>query len=112
MVVHKIKPDRFGEWPIVKFWYTKKKGQTIEQIIDTDLDWFLWAVTTFQNVTPSQAEYFKKKTGKSLNPILIQDVEPYEYQKGDTEEMYMDICRSQDLHGTIRKYKGEQLSLF
>ena len=110
--MHTIPKDRFGEWPIKFWWYTKKAGQTMEEVIDTDLDWFLWAVCTFQNVTPTQAEYFKKKTGKTLNKRLIQDVEPYEYVKGDTEEMYMEICRTQDLHGTIRKWRGEQLLLF
>ena len=103
--MHKIPKDRFGEWPIKFWWYTKKKGMTME-------DWFLWAVCTFQNVTPEQAEYFKKRTGKTLNSRLIQDVEPYEYKTGDTEEMYMEICRTQDLHGTLRKWRGEQLNLF
>ena len=65
-----------------------------------------------QNVTPKQAEYFYQKTGKKLNPKLIQDVEPYEWVRGDTEEMYMEICNTQDLHGTIRKWRGEQGSLF
>lgn len=110
--MHKIDKNRFGEWPIVSWWYTKKKGLTIEETIDKDLDWFLWAVCAFQNVTPAQAEYFYKKTGKKLNPKLIQNVEPYEWVKGDTEEMYMEICNTQDLHGTIRKYRGEQLSMF
>lgn len=110
--MHKIPKDRFGEWPIKFWWYTKKKGMTMEEVIDKDLDWFLWAVCTFQNVTPEQAEYFKKRTGKTLNSRLIQDVEPYEYKTGDTEEMYMEICRTQDLHGTLRKWRGEQLNLF
>ena len=101
--------NRKGEWPIVRFWYTKKKGQTIEEIIDKDLSWFLWAVTTFQNVTPKQAEYFFKKTGKKLNSILIQDVEPYEWKLGDSENLYMELCENQDLTKTLRKYRGEQL---
>lgn len=107
-----IKSDRKGEWPIVRFWYTKKKGQTIEEIIDKDLNWFLWAVTTFQNVTPQQADYFYKKTGKKLNPKLIQNVEPYEWKSGDTENLYMELCDCQDLTKTLRKYRGEQLELF
>lgn len=111
--MHKIIKDRKGEWPIVKWWYTKKKGMTMEEVIDHDLDWFLWAVCTFQNVTPEQAEYFHKKTGKVLNPILIQDVEPYEWRSGDKDEMYMEICESQDLSGTLNKWRGgEQLNLF
>ena len=84
---YKIAEDRFGEWPIEFFWYTRKKGMTIEEVIDKDLDWFIWAVCTFQNVTPSQAEYFYKKTGCRLNKKLIQDVTPYKWQKGDRGEM-------------------------
>ena len=110
--MYKIDKKRRGEWPIVMWWYTKKKGMTMEEVIDRDLDWFLWAVCTFQNVTPAQAEYFKKKTGRELNPLLIQDVEPYQWQRGDKDEMYMEICESQDLKGIIRKWRGEQLLLF
>jgi hypothetical protein len=100
------------EWPIVKWWYTRKKGLTIEQTIDKDYHWFCWAVEEFQNVTPRQAEYFKRKTGKSINPKFIQDVEPYEWKTGDPEELYMELCETQDLNGTLRKYRGEQLSMF
>lgn len=100
------------EWPIVRWWYTKKKGLTIEETIDKDLDWFCWAVKTFQNVTLSQAKHFEKKTGKKLNPKYIQDVEPYEYKIGDPESLYMELCETQDLAGTLRKYRGEQLSMF
>lgn len=100
------------EWPIVRWWYTKKKGLTIEETIDKDLDWFCWAVKTFQNVTPQQAEYFEKKTGKKINAKFIQDVEPYEYKTGDPEQLYMELCDTQDLTGTLRKYRGEQLTMF
>lgn len=100
------------EWPIVRWWYTKKKGLTIEETIDKDLDWFCWAVKTFQNVTPTQAEYFYKKTGKKINAKFIQDVEPYEYKPGDPEQLYMELCDTQDLTGTLRKYRGEQLTIF
>lgn len=100
------------EWPIKFWWYTRKKGLTIEQTIDKDLDWFCWAVKEFQNVTPKQAEYFKLKTGKCINPKYIQDVEPYEYKSGDPEQLYMELCETQDLTGTLRKYRGEQLSIF
>ena len=110
--MRKIESNRKGEWPISRFWYTKKKGMTIEEIIDKDLDWFLWAVVTFQNVTPKQAEYFFKRTGKKLNQKLIQDVEPYEWQPGDSEELYIELCDCQDLTKTLRKYRGEQLELF
>lgn len=110
--MYKIDKNRKGEWPIVRWWYTKKKGLTIEEVIDKDLDWFIWAVVTFQNVTPKQANYFFQKTGKKLNQKLIQDVEPYEWQIGDTEELYMELCDCQDLTKTLRKYRGEQLELF
>ena len=100
------------EWPIKFWWYTRKNGLTIEETIDKDLDWFCWAVKEFQNVTPKQAEYFKLKTGKAINPKYIQDVEPYEYKPGDPEQLYMELCETQDLTGTLRKYRGEQLSMF
>lgn len=108
----KIDPNKPREYPIVKFWYTKHAGHTIEEIIDKDLDFFLWSVSSFQNVTPAQAKYFEKKTGKILNEHVIQDVEPYEYVKGDPEEMYMELCRTNDLQEAIMKYRGVQTSLF
>lgn len=107
-----FKPDRNYEWPITKFWYTKKAGQTIEHIIDTDISWFEWAVSNFQNVTPSQASYYEKKTGRRMNPRYIQDVTPYEYKKGDPDQMYMELCECQDLNKMILKYRGIQLELF
>ena len=100
------------EWPIVRWWYIRIKGLTIEETIDKDLSWFYWAVKEFQNVTPSQAKYFEKKTGKKLPARYIQDVEPYEWQPGDSEELYMELCECQDLTKTLRKYRGEQLSMF
>lgn len=104
--------QRNSEWPITKFWYTKKKGQTIEHIIDADPSFFEWAIKTFQNVTPTQAAYYKNRTGRSLNPRVIQDVEPYEWRPGDPDELYMELCETQDLRGTLRKYRGEMNSLF
>ena len=100
------------EWPIKFWWYTRKKGMTIEESIDADVEWVCWAIKNFQNVTPAQARYLEQKTGRKLKPQYIQDVEPYEWKLGDSEELYMEICRSQDLVGTLRKYRGEQLSLF
>ncbi|MBR5297531.1 MAG: hypothetical protein IKU29_06665 [Parabacteroides sp.] len=100
------------EWPIVRFWYTQKQGKTIEEIIDQDIDWFEWALKEFQNVTPSQANHYHKVTGKKIPQKFIQDVEPYLWQKGDRDGLYMDLCRTQDLEGTLRKWRGEQLSLF
>ena len=100
------------EWPIVKFWYTRKKGKTIEEIIDTDPDWLIWAIKEFQNLTPKQAKYYELKTKKKLNPKYIQDVEPYEWKSGDSDELYMDLCENQNLEYTLRKWRGEQLNLF
>lgn len=109
----KLDNNRRSEWPIVRYWYTRYKGLTIEQIIDKNVDYFRWLVATFQNVTPKQAEYYFQKTGRRLNPKVIQDVEPYEWQPGDPEEtLYAEICETQDLQGTLRKYRGEQLNLF
>ena len=100
------------EWPIVRFWYTKKKGKTIEEIIDTDVDWLNWAIKEFQNLTPKQAKYYELKTKKKLNPKYIQDVEPYEWKNGDPDNLYMDLCNNQDLRYTLRKWRGEQLNIF
>ena len=108
-----LKENRNYEWPIVFFWYTKHKGKTIEELIDKDVHFFEWAVSQFQNVTPSQASYYHKVTGRKVPKEAIQDVEPYEWKEGDPEEsLYMKICKTQDLHGTLRKYRGEQLSMF
>lgn len=104
--------DRNGEYPITRFWYTKQAGRTIEEIIDRDPSFMEWAISTFQNVTPSQAAYFEKKTHKSIPLECIQDVRPYEWQDGDSEEMYMDLCRTLNLDKTILKYRGVQLNLF
>ena len=107
-----IPVQRNSEWPIKKFWYTKKKGQTIEHIIDTDISFFEWAVKTFQNVTPQQAAYYKNKTGHTLNPRVIQDVEPYEWIPGDNDKLYEELCETQDLPSALRKWRGEMNSLF
>ena len=112
MIKRTVDNVKAREYPIVRFWYTKHAGRTIEEIIDKDLDFFLWVVSTFQNVTPRQAEYFTKKTGKTLNPIVIDNVEPYEYVKGDPEEMYAELCSTHNLQETIIKYRGVQTELF
>ena len=100
------------EWPVAMMWYTKHAGKTIERIIDTDIDYFEWMVRTFQLVTPMQAAYYKLRTGRIIPPEYIQDVVPYQWRKGDPDGLYMEICDTQDLTGTIRKYRGEQLSMF
>lgn len=108
----RLNPNRNFEWPITHFWYTKKKNQTIEHIIDTDVSFFEWAVSNFQNVTPEQAKYYYWKTGRKIDPRVIQDVEPYNHDKNDPDEMYMELCRCQDLDKVIKKYRVIQLELF
>lgn len=107
-----ISSSRNSEYPIVRFWYTKQAGRTIEEIIDREPSFIEWAIKNFQNVTPSQATYFEKKTGKTIPDICIQDVKPYEWVEGDTEQLYIDLCKSQDLEGTLFKHRGIQLNLF
>lgn len=107
-----IKKNHPHEWPVVMMWYTKHVGQSIERIIDTDVDYFEWMVRTFQLVTPAQAEYYQQRTKRKIPPEYIQDVTPYQWQKGDPDKLYMEICQTQDLTGTLRKYRGEQLSIF
>lgn len=77
------KEGNHGEYPITKFWYSRKAGQTIEEIIDTDPRWFIWAVTQFLNVTPDQASYFEQKYGMELPDNVIQDVKPYDPDSGE-----------------------------
>ena len=101
-----------GEWPVVMIWYTKYAGSTIEHIIDVNVDYFEWMVKTFQLVTPKQAQYYKSKTGLDIPEEYIKDVIPYEWRRGDPDCLYMDICRSNDLEGTLLRYRGKQLSMF
>lgn len=109
----KLASNRRYEWPIVRFWYTRKEGQTIEEIINSDVMFFEWAVSHFQNVTPKQAALYKQVTGKVVPKEAIQDVEPYEWQKGDPDRLYTTLCDTQDLETTIYRFRGsEQLSLF
>lgn len=106
-------PNHPHEWPIVKFWYTKHAGWTIEELIDKDTEYFEWVVNTFQDVTPQQAAYYHKRTGRKVPDAYIRNVEPYLWQKGDGElEPYMTICRTGDLEGSLLKYRGKQYDLF
>lgn len=97
------------EWPVKSMWYTKHKGKTIEWIIDHDVTYFTWMVKTFQNVTPDQARHYKERYRKSIPVKYVQDVEPYEWQKGDPEEMYMELCECQDLQYVYDKYRDRSL---
>lgn len=100
------------EYPITKFWYTRCKGKTIEEAIDSNLDYFEWLLKTFQDVTPKQALYYKQKTGKVIPREWIRDVEPYEWQKGDPEKMYIELCECNDLEYILKKYRSQQTELF
>lgn len=109
----KLKPNRRSEYPISRFWYTKQAGRTIEEIIDREPSFIEWAVSTFQNLTPSQAIYFEKQTNKVIPEECIQDVQPYDHQEGDPEELYMELCDSgKTLEEVLHKYRGVQLNLF
>lgn len=91
------------EFPIKKFWYGKGAAyKSIEELIEKRPGWFIWAVETFQDVSPSQAEHFREIYGMELPNEVITSQEvldslnggsPYEYKKGDTEEVYKDLCR-------------------
>lgn len=109
----KLNPHRNSEWPIVRFWYTRKKGQTIEQIIDTDITFFEWAVANFQNITPGQASYYCRRTGHMPPSSVIKDVTPYEHGDNDPEQLYEMLCKpGADYDDVIKKYRGIELSLF
>lgn len=100
------------EYPVTHMWYTKHKGRTIEWIIDHDPDYLVWMVKTFQDLTPSQAQYFFDRHGKRFRDEFVQDVTPYTYEKGDPEEMYAELCETKDLKRTLLKWRPSQLSLF
>ena len=84
-----------GESPVVKMWYGKMAGRTIEEIIDTKPDYFIWMVEQFQDITVDQARYFKEKYGMELPPDVIapSDTIPYEHTKDSPEGEYIDICK-------------------
>ena len=104
-------PDR--EYTITKWWYTSQRGKTIEETIDTNLPFFLWAVKTFQDVTPSQAKYFADKyPGHRIPEQWIRDVTPYDHVKNDPEVMYHDLCWSNNLELEISRYRGIEETLF
>lgn len=109
----RLAKNRRSEWPIVKLWYTKKKGQTIEGLIESDTAFFEWMVSNFQNVTPKQARFYTQVSGRHLPEDVIQDVEPYEWRVGDPESLYGEICTTQNLKESLAKYRGRtQLAMF
>ena len=115
MIGHIIK-NHPREWPVTMMWYTKHAGQTIERIIDTDLPYFEWMVRTFLMVTPDQAEYYKHVTGNDIPKDYVMNVEPYSWQKGDPEDLYIDICRHGNIDFWLEQYRkpknNKQIELF
>lgn len=112
-MIGKIGPDHRHEYPIKKFWYTKHAGRTIEEIIDRDVTFFEWAVRIFQDITPDQASYYFKKTGKKVPIECIKPVIPYVWETGDPEQLYGELCKTGDLEAVLFKYRnGNQLELF
>lgn len=96
------------EYPIVKFWYGKgARFKTIEDLMDGNPDWFLWALERFQNVTVGQAKHFKEKYGLDIPSRFVEDVPPYEYRVGDPEALYQELCTfpRPSLQETLRKYR-------
>lgn len=91
------------EFPIKKFWYGKGAAyKTIEELMEKNPGWFIWAVETFQDLTPEQAEHFKEVYRMDLpqevicSQELLDEInngEPYEFKKGDSEDVYKDMCR-------------------
>lgn len=92
------------EFPIKKFWYGKGAAcRDIEELIEKKPKWFIWAVERFQDLTPRQAEHFYKVYGMRLpeevitSQELLDEInggEAYEYKKGDSEEVYKNLCRA------------------
>ena len=112
-MIEPLSPKHRHEYPIVFYWYTKRQGRTIEWIIDNDPGFFEWVVRTFQDVTPSQAQYYKQKTGKTVPKECIQNVEPYDRKPGDPEGLYPELCKTRNLQATLFKYRqGCQMGLF
>lgn len=91
------------EFPIKKFWYGKGAAyRDINELMEKNSRWFIWAVETFQDLTPEQAEHFKEVYGMELPSELVCSQElldeinngkPYEFKKGDSEDVYKELCR-------------------
>ena len=85
-----------GEWPVLKMWYGKMAGKTIEEIIDTQPTYFIWMVKAFQDVTVTQAKHFQDKYEMELPPEVVRDVPPYEYiYKHSPEGEYERLCKGE-----------------
>ena len=91
------------EPPIKFFWYGKGAAySSIEELMEKNPRWFIWAVESFQDLSPDQAQHFREVYGMDLPKEVITSQElleeingglPYEYKKGDSEEVYKDLCR-------------------
>ena len=87
------------EYPITRFWYGKAaRFKSIEELIDQDPLYFIWAVQTFQDVTPAQANHFKNKYGMELpdNVIAPKELKPYnppkDIHKRPWDLTYKELC--------------------
>lgn len=90
-----------GEYPIQRFWYSKAaRFSSIEELIDKDPEYFIWAVETFQDVTPAQAEHFKEVYGMELPKWVISPEEcvPYIHPKEAPllDPGYEELCKEYD----------------
>lgn len=90
------------EFPIKKFWYSKGAAyKSIEELMEKNPGWFIWALEHFQDVTPQQAKRFKELYDEDLPPEVIcsqelldkiNNGEPYEFKKGDSGDIYKELC--------------------
>lgn len=84
------------EPPVLRFWYGKgAKYKSIEELIDNNPSWFIWAVDTFQDITPKQAKYWQDKyPGLDLPEEVIVDVDPFVPGPNNSENnrQYSQLC--------------------
>lgn len=90
-------PGKGREYPITRFWYSKAaRFKSIEELIDQDPSFFIWAVEKFQDVTPAQALHFKEKYGMDLPEEVIapERLEPYNPPKKVEvwDNTYKELC--------------------
>ena len=79
------------EFPIKKFWYGKGAAyRDIEELMEKNSKWFIWAVGSFQDLTPSQAEHFYEVYGMRLPNELICSQELL----NEFHEQYLEVLSS------------------
>lgn len=66
--------DRKGPWKTFPF--GKYKGRSVLDIIDEDLQYVMFTVKQFLNLSPRQAEYFYNKTGVDIPEEFIVEDSP------------------------------------